>query len=107
MNRIDFLESVLAQGGLYCAVGIHKSKVNQLFFSTIEEVSAWADEQVLAGVDVYFSPATYQSAISRSAKNTRMFKSIWIEKMPRDSYWGIGTQWLWQESYGTTFGAGS
>jgi hypothetical protein len=79
MNRIDFLESVLAQGGLYCAVGIHKSKVNQLFFSTVEEVSAWADEQILAGVDVYFSPATYQSAISRSAKNTRMFKSIWID----------------------------
>lgn len=79
MNRIDFFNKVVAQGGLYCAVGIINKRTTQVFFNTFEEVEVWADEQTKAGVDAYFAVATYHSNISRSAKNVNLFKSLWVD----------------------------
>ena len=79
MNRIDFLKTVLADGGKYCAVGIINKKVNQVFFDTLDELALWSDTQALAGVNVFFAVATYHTNISRSAKNTKLFKSLWID----------------------------
>ena len=79
MNRIDFLKTVLADGGKYCAVGIINKKVSQVFFDTLDELALWSDAQALAGVNVFFAVATYHTNISRSAKNTKLFKSLWID----------------------------
>ena len=79
MNRIDFFNTVVAPGGLYCAVGINNKRTTQVFFDTFEELGAWADEQTSNGVDAYFALATYNSNISRSAKNVKLFKSLWVD----------------------------
>ena len=79
MNRIDFFNRVVAQGGLYCAVGIINKRTTQVFFNTFEEVEAWADDQTAVGVDAYFALATYHTNISRSAKNVNLFKSLWVD----------------------------
>ena len=79
MNRIDFLKTVLAEGGMYCAVGIVNKKTHQVFFNTMEELIPWADAQANAGVDAFFALSTYQSSISRSTKNTKLFKALWID----------------------------
>ena len=79
MKRIDFFNTVLAQGGMYCAVGIINKRPSQVFFNTYEEVGEWADQQSEAGVDAYFALATYHSTVSRSAKNVKLFKSLWVD----------------------------
>ena len=79
MNRLDFLNTVLPQGGVYCVVGIQKGKAQQTFLSTLEEVDQWAEQQPLQNKDAYFSLATYNDKSGRFAKNSKGYKSLWID----------------------------
>lgn len=80
MTRHDFLDTVLAQGGSYCVVGLTSGKPRTHFFDTIQEIEDWADLQPTGGTDAYFSPATYKDAdLGRNVKNTKMFRSLWVD----------------------------
>jgi hypothetical protein len=80
MTRHDFLNTVLAQGGSYCVVGLASGKPRTHFFDTLKEVEAWADSQPASGTDAYFSPATYRDPnLGRNVKNTQLFKSLWVD----------------------------
>lgn len=79
MNRLDFLNTVLPQGGVYCVVGIQKGKAQQTFLNTLEEVDQWAEQQPLQNKDAYFSLATYNDKSGRFAKNSKGYKSLWID----------------------------
>jgi len=77
--RIDFLNTVLPQGGVYCVVGIKKGKAQQTFLNTLEEVDQWAEQQPLDNRDAYFSPASYNDRSGRFAKNAKGFRSLYID----------------------------
>jgi hypothetical protein len=74
----QFFETVLAPG-IYCVVGINKGRPTQKFFSDVNEIEQWAANQVELGTDAYISLATYKSTENRSAKNTDLFKSLWVD----------------------------
>ena len=65
LTRLDFLSTVLPQGGVYCVVGIQKGKAQQTFLNTLEEVDQWAEQQPLQNKDAYFSLATYNDKSGR------------------------------------------
>jgi hypothetical protein len=91
LTRLDFLSTVLPQGGVYCVVGIQKGKAQQTFLSTLEEVDQWAEAQPPQGKDAYFSPASYNEKAGRFAKNSKGFRSLYI-----DLDIGKGTDFLTQ-----------
>ena len=91
LTRLDFLNTVLPQGGVYCVVALQKGKAQQTFLSTLEEVDHWAEAQPPQGKDTYFSPASYNEKAGRFAKNTKGFRSLYI-----DLDIGKGTDFLTQ-----------
>jgi hypothetical protein len=72
LTRLDFLNTVLPQGGVYCVVGIQNGKAQQIFLSTLEEVDQWAEQQPLQNKDAYFSPASYNEK-ARTLKGLEVF----------------------------------
>jgi hypothetical protein len=91
LTRLDFLNTVLPQGGVYCVVAIQKGKAQQTFLNTLEEVDQWAEQQPLDNRDAYFSPASYNDRSGRFAKNAKGFRSLYI-----DLDIGKGTDFLTQ-----------
>ena len=80
MNSLDFFATVLADSGIYCAVGLKPGRApNQVFFDSYEEIIAWGEAQAATGTNAYFGVATYKSRLNRSKKNTDMFKSMWVD----------------------------
>ena len=56
MNRLDFLNTVLPQGGVYCVVGIKKGKAQQTLLKTQDEEDTWAEHQTIENRDDNYTP---------------------------------------------------
>jgi hypothetical protein len=61
LTRIDFLNTVLPQEGLYCVVSLQNGKAQQTFLSTLGDVDQWAERQPVQSKDAYFSLASYNA----------------------------------------------
>ena len=79
MNRLNFLNTILPDEGIYCVVGINKGRPAQSFLDKTSLMDKWADAQIMNSTDAYFSPASFKSSETRSAKNTHRFKSLWVD----------------------------
>jgi len=81
MTKNDFLTSVLADSGLYCAVGIKEGKVRTRFANDIPTLEVEIDALHAAGADAYFSMASYEDTNPprRLASNVITLKSFWLD----------------------------
>ncbi len=81
MTKNDFLTSVLADSGLYCAVGIKEGKVRTRFANDIPTLEVEIDALHAAGADAYFSMASYEDTNPprRLASNVTTLKSFWLD----------------------------
>lgn len=79
MIRTEFFQAVLADTGVYCAVGIISGKVRTRFAPDIATLEKEIDTLCAAGADTYFACATFTEATKRTADNASMMKSFWLD----------------------------
>lgn len=81
MTKNDFLTAVLADSGLYCAVGIRNGKIRTRFANDIPTLEAEIDALHLAGADAYFAMASFEAANPprRLASSVTNVKSFWLD----------------------------
>lgn len=76
----EFLDAVLPEKGAYCVVGIHNSKVRQLFVDTKGEIAERAADLVERGVNAYFAVASFsEGSKKRTQENAAWMKSFWLD----------------------------
>ncbi len=81
MTKNEFLTAVLADSGLYCAVGIRNGKIRTRFSNDIPTLEAEIDALHLAGADAYFAMASYEAGDPprRLASSVTLIKSFWLD----------------------------
>lgn len=81
MATTDLLNAVLPPEGWYCIVGLkQEGRPKQIFVETIAEAEAEIAILVTAEYDVYFACAKYENdEDGRTQKNSKYFKSFWID----------------------------
>ena len=83
LTRNDFLALVLPplmEGECYCTTGISDEGVRQRFVSSIEDMSAYADELVAGSFNVFFAVAKYAGAIKgRKTENAVSLRSFFLD----------------------------
>lgn len=81
MDTSEFLNTVLAEDGCYCVLGIHpkNGKRAQKFFTTREGAARVAFGLDLDGFNAYFAPATFANNKSRTANNVLLLKSLYLD----------------------------
>lgn len=81
MKTIEFLRSVLGDGGYYCvfAANAATDKRVQKFYDSLEAVAKAADHFDADGFDVYFGLGTLREAGSRKKENVASLKSLFLD----------------------------
>jgi len=82
MTLTDFLSAVLADSGLYCAVGIRQGKVRSRFASDIQTLETEIGDLFSAGADTYYAMSSFDPTINppkRLASNVSKIKSFWLD----------------------------
>ncbi len=99
MKTIEFLRSVLGDGGCYCvfAANAATDKRVQKFYDSLEAVAKAADHFDADGFDVYFGLGTLREAGSRKKENVVSLKSLFFgfrlwskQGVPRPAAGGAG-----------------
>lgn len=81
MTKNEFLTAVLADSGLYCAVGILQGKVRARFADDIPSLEAHIDSMHAAGADAYYAMASFEQSDNprRLAANVTQLKAFWLD----------------------------
>lgn len=82
MTVTDFLQAVLADSGMYCAVGIKQGQLRTRFANDIQTLLLEVDGLHAAQADTYFAMFSFDPAMNpqrRLGDNARMVKSFWLD----------------------------
>jgi hypothetical protein len=81
MDTKNFLASVLAPDGIYCAFGsrLADDRKIQKFSTSLEELEADVLKMDRAGYEAYIALATFKTKESRSANNSDKLKSLFLD----------------------------
>lgn len=79
MERIEFLRTILPDGGYYAAAGITGDKIAQTFHPSIEALDARLEELRAAGKNVFYGVASYSTDSNRTSNNVKELKSFFLD----------------------------
>lgn len=81
MTPLEFLAVVLPSpgNGLYCAAELSTKKKEHKYVENLEDLYPAVDNWATAGKDVYFALATFETAGTRKAENSRFIRALFID----------------------------
>lgn len=79
MQPLDFLSTIVPEGGHYAIVGIKNKNVRQKLVDSLDTLSSMVERAVEGGTDLYFGCSAFATPAGRTKANVLHVKSFWID----------------------------